>query len=197
MIPLSQWLCGTDSPPQDISFSAIAAPDAPGHEALLEDAYQRGRHDCLNDWNLREQSLREEHSDALAEQEARLNERWASHSAAMIAASADEAFQRLRGMLEKSICAVLLPFMQEASAAHASQGLLELLSGEFARNAGQILEIRAPAALHAPLVRLLEDRGIAAALTDSDVIEIVARDERSRFESMASRWAELLSESET
>ena len=194
MIPLSQWLSDSGACPEAAAPLAAAVPEAFDRQALIDQAYERGRQDGLNGWAPRESALRAAFREELAEQEARLNGAWALHSASTVTAAAEAAFQHLRMALEQAVCAVLLPFLDEAIRARAAARLVELLAAEMAGGTGPILEIRAPALLHAPLAKSLEERGIIAALTESETIEIAARDGRSRFESMAQRWMAVLHE---
>ena len=199
MIPLSEWLSGRHAlegegqPHQADSYqSHDVCCERPDFEFLVEEAYQRGRRDGLMKTEACEQALREEHLRELMQCEAALNEKWSRIVSTDLAGAVTAAFLDLRLQLEESVSGTLLPFLDEVVAERATAQLMDLICGEAARNSESLLEIRSPALLHRALTERLSESGIVTSLSQSESVEVIARDARLRFESMASRWIVLL-----
>ena len=199
MIPLSLWL-------SDDRLHSLAS-DVPSMLKVDQDWLVDGKGSLdieVQLANAREQALcegrgeaealvsaaREEENARSMGREANLTAKWSARCVAL----AETGFTKLRMELQTAIGDalndVLQGFLPEAARQRALAQLFEFLDRELAAAGGELLEIRLPGDLHEDFRRMLERKGMAVLLTESESIEMLARHSFSRFESLAESWIE-------
>ncbi len=201
MIPLSHWLADEPrrefpvSGSRDISAAKTQECDhtsLPDTDVLLAEAHETGRRRALAE-------LAKEIADARSaersvwEEAMRCEElKWSERFARLSEENLQRLKEQLKNWLSDAVTQVLSPFVEAQINDKAVKELLLLLDGAISNPTDAILEIRAPEALHDRITNLLNMKGLAASLADSETVEIIARNETKIFESMAARWIEEL-----
>lgn len=199
MIPLSRWLsdretgpqCAFSPDPEPAEFAGLPqTPDGdteisvPGRELELEDALRTA-----------EESLVHERLSH-AQREQHLRNTLGMELVSAMAALISDGLSAMKRDLETAIVDVLQPFLTKRAATQAASALTELMAAELRNEDQPLLGIRAPEQLHELMRPALEQMGVSASLSDGSRIELAFPSRKARFEQLASRWREIILETE-
>jgi hypothetical protein len=205
MIPLAHWLVEKSHEDQ-VTILAPPSLEPEAVEPATEDEVRKAQAvTSLQEAQLQVQAkaLREAEEQVanMAQEHARkereLTDRLGAALSLRLAEEVEMAFQSLAQHVEDAVAEALMPFLETAVRDRAITSLVDLIRREVRNPDLAVLEIRAPASLHAPLAEALGQTGVAVTISDAAVVDIVCKGERLRFQDLASAWCAAITKDET
>jgi len=198
MIPLAHWLTeradAAGSLASEPALEEFPQPDDIFEPESPPSGYSdtQGREEELREALHKAEQRLEELSLAHAEKERELLNRIGDELTSRIAAEMSRALDDVLSKLEEALGDVLRPFLCEQARAKAVSSLIELVKEELRQTDDPVLEIRAPADMHEPLLALRELGDVSSTLIESRTVEIIRATNRIRFEELSLRWCQAI-----
>lgn len=108
----------------------------------------------------------------------------------------DSACAALRSSLEEAVAEALEPFLVAEARRRSAAALADLISQELKEAEEAVLEIRAPAELHAHLAAIADGASAQVQVAEASEIAVVFKGRKARFEELSRQWCAAISSAE-
>lgn len=201
MIPLARWLKkdGEQSGCAPVTMHVLDEHASEMHSCMSNDGLGEGIRERDQDISMLEEQvadlmrqLEQAKSDSES-READLELQFSKHLIAQLGADLHLGLCRLQEDLEAAVIDSLAPFLERQVTARSAAELRRLVKDALSESSETLVEFRAPPQLHPFLKEMCEEAGFSGSMKDGPLIELQFSSGRSRFQTLADRWVELLS----